>query len=120
MGFIISQHRQSEERIAVLSAPSFDISKFGRLVQPLARLERQFTDRNVIRRDALRTEALAAFRATSSQQGATALGGHARAETVSADSVQITGVESTFHGATRTKLWGKSMDWAIYKGRQGY
>ena len=75
-------------------------------MQSLARLERQFADRNEVRRDALRTETLAALGAATSQHGASALGGHARAETVSADSVQVTGVESTFHGATVSKTMG--------------
>ena len=55
------------------------ITKFGRLVQTLARLERQFTDLDSL--SALGTETLAALGAAPSQQSTAALGGHARTKT---------------------------------------
>ena len=44
MGFVVGNNRQAKERIGEFFAAPFYISKFGRLVQTLARLERQFTD----------------------------------------------------------------------------
>ena len=44
-GFMVGQNRQAKKRIGKFSAASLHIAKFGRLVQALARLERQFTDR---------------------------------------------------------------------------
>ena len=57
------------------------ITKFGRLVQTLARLERQFTDLDSLERK-LGTETLAALGAAPGQQSTAALGGHARTKTV--------------------------------------
>ena len=45
IGFMIGQYRQTEKRIGEFFAAPLHVSKFGRLVQTLARLERQFTDR---------------------------------------------------------------------------
>jgi hypothetical protein len=45
IGFMIAQNRQTKKRIGEFFAAPPDISKFGRLMQTLARLERQFTDR---------------------------------------------------------------------------
>jgi hypothetical protein len=39
MGFMIGQDRKRKERIREFFSAPFDISKFGRLVQTLARLE---------------------------------------------------------------------------------
>ena len=44
-GFMIGQDRQTKKCIGELLAAPLDVAKFGRLVQTLARLERQFTDR---------------------------------------------------------------------------
>jgi hypothetical protein len=43
-GFMIGQDRQAEERIGEFSTAPRNLAKFGRLMQTLARLERQFTD----------------------------------------------------------------------------
>jgi hypothetical protein len=43
--FMIGQHRQAKERIGKFFAALPNYAKFGRLMQTLARLERQFTDR---------------------------------------------------------------------------
>ena len=45
IGFTIGQNRQSKKRIGEFGAAPLQRAKFGRLVQTLARLERQFTDR---------------------------------------------------------------------------
>ena len=42
---MIGQNRESKIRIGESSASPLHIGKFGRLVQSLARLERQFTNR---------------------------------------------------------------------------
>jgi len=55
----------------------------------------------------LRAEALAALRAAAGQQISAALGRHSRTETVGAGTMQITGVKSTFHGATSGKMMGQ-------------
>ena len=44
MGFMVGQDRQAKKRIGEFFAAPFYVSKFCRLVQTLARLERQFTD----------------------------------------------------------------------------
>src|SRR5882757_4399657 len=69
----------------------------------------------------LGTEAFAALRPAAGQQSATTLRGHARAKTVGTGSMQITGIESTFHSAPlKQKPLAKSMNWEIYERRQGY
>ena len=45
MGFMIGKNSKREKRIGELFSAPFHISNFGRLMQTLARLERQFTDR---------------------------------------------------------------------------
>jgi hypothetical protein len=82
IGFMIGQDRQAKERIGEFSTAARNLAKFGRLVQTLARLERQFTDRWTALLSALGTEALAAFGAAPGQQSTATLGSHARAETV--------------------------------------
>jgi len=42
---MIGQDRQTKKCIGEFLAAPLDVAKFGRLVQTLARLERQFTDR---------------------------------------------------------------------------
>jgi hypothetical protein len=44
MGFMVGYDRQAKKRIGEFLTAPFYVSKFGRLVQTLARLERQFTD----------------------------------------------------------------------------
>jgi hypothetical protein len=56
----------------------------------------------------LRAEALAALGAAAGQQISAALGGHSRTETVGAGTMQITGIKSTFHGATSGKMMGQT------------
>ena len=51
VSFMIGQNRQRKKRIGELFSAPFHISKFGRLMQTLARLERQFTDRKAPLRD---------------------------------------------------------------------
>ena len=45
MGFMIGQDRQTKKCIGKFFAAPLHVAKFGRLVQTLPRLERQFTDR---------------------------------------------------------------------------
>ena len=45
MSFMIGEDRQTKKCIGKFLAAPFHITKFGRLVQTLARLEFQFTDR---------------------------------------------------------------------------
>ena len=45
IGFTIGQNRQSKKSVGEFGAAPLQRAKFGRLVQTLARLERQFTDR---------------------------------------------------------------------------
>ena len=45
IGFMIGKDQQTEKCIGKLSAAPLHFAKFGRLMQTLARLERQFTDR---------------------------------------------------------------------------
>jgi hypothetical protein len=52
-------------------------------------------------------EELASLGAAAGEQSATALRGHARAKTVGTGSMQITGIESTFHSATQAKTTGQ-------------
>jgi hypothetical protein len=108
LGFMVGKHRQAKKRIGKFFAAPFHVTKFGRLVQTLARLKRQFTDRKApFSRIALRAELLAALGTAASQQSTAALGGHARAEAVGTGTMQITGVEGTFHSsATRAKTTG--------------
>jgi hypothetical protein len=51
MGFVVGNNRQAKKRIGEFFAAPFYVSKFGRLVQTLARLERQFTDLKASLRD---------------------------------------------------------------------
>jgi hypothetical protein len=44
VGFMIGQNRQTEKRVREFFAAPFHVSKFGRLVQTLARLKPLFTD----------------------------------------------------------------------------
>jgi hypothetical protein len=44
-GFMVCQDGETKKRVGKFPATSLYIAKFGRLVQTLARLERQFTDR---------------------------------------------------------------------------
>ena len=45
VSFMIGQNRQTKKCIGEFPAAPLHFAKFGRLVQSLARLERQFTDR---------------------------------------------------------------------------
>jgi hypothetical protein len=45
MAFMVGKDGQAKKRIGKFFAAPFYVSKFGRLVQTLARLERQCTDR---------------------------------------------------------------------------
>ena len=49
IGFMIGQNGQAKKCIGEFSSAPFHFSKFGRLVQTLARLERQFTDRQPLK-----------------------------------------------------------------------
>ena len=102
MRFLIHENRQTEECIRKTTALFLHVAKFGRLMQSLARLERQFTDRSSSKRE-LRAEFLAALRTTTCQQCAAALRCHAGTKSVGTGTMQIAGVESTFHSATRAK-----------------
>jgi hypothetical protein len=103
-GFMIGQNRKRKKRIGEFFSAPFHIAKFGRLVQTLARLE-EFTQCDPCR-IALRAELLAALGTAARQQSTAALGGHARTKAVGPGTMQITGIKSTFHSATRTKTTG--------------
>jgi len=87
MGCTVGQNRQTEIDIGEFPAATLQVSKFGRRMQSLARLEREFTDRDSPEDLGLRTEALAALGAAAGEQAAAALRGHARAKTVGAGSM---------------------------------
>jgi hypothetical protein len=86
VGFMIGQNRQTKKCIGKFFAALLDFAKFGRLMQALARLERQPLDgngdRSSVQKCVSGTEALAPFGATAGEQGAAALGGHAGAKAV--------------------------------------
>ena len=84
---MIGQHGQTEEGIGKFFAALSDFAKFGRLVQTLARLEGQLTNRWTACRAVLGTEALTPLRATSCQQTTTTLGGHPGSEAVGSGTV---------------------------------
>jgi len=123
MTSMIREHRHTEVRVGQPAAAHTDRAKFGRLMQTLARLERQplvqMGSLEALTRP-LGAEALAALRAAASQQSAAAFGGHARSETMGSGTVQIAGVKSTFHSATSGNLRGKSSNRKICERRQGY
>jgi hypothetical protein len=104
MILLICEHGQNEVRIGEPPATLPHHAKFGRLVQSLARLERQFgrTDRNL----ALRAEALAALRTAPSKHLPTAFGRHPRAKSVRTGTMQITRIEGTFHRTNLRKNYG--------------
>jgi len=77
---MIGQHGHAKKCIGEFFSAPLHIAKFGRLMQTLARLERQFTDLDCL--SALGTEALAPLGAAPSQQSTATLGGHARTKTV--------------------------------------
>ena len=79
---MIGHDRQTKKGIDKFFAAPLDIAKFGRLVQTLARLERQFTDRWSVLNAESGTEALAPLGAAAGKQAATAFRGHARAKAV--------------------------------------
>ena len=106
MSFLIDEYGETEECIRKATALLSHVAKFGRLMQTLARLERQFTDRSSSKRN-LRAEFLAALGATTCQQCAAAFRCHAGTKSVGTGTMQIAGVESTFHSATRAKTAGQ-------------
>jgi hypothetical protein len=79
---MIDQDRQTKIGIGKFFAAPLHISKFGRLMQTLARLERQFTDRWRVLNAKSGAEALAPLGAAAGEQPATAFRRHARAKAV--------------------------------------
>jgi hypothetical protein len=79
---MIGQDRQTKIGIGKSFAAPLHFAKFGRLVQTLARLERQFTDRWSVLNAESGTEALAPLGAAAGEQPATALRRHASAKAV--------------------------------------
>jgi len=70
---------------------------------------------------ALRAEALAAFRTATGQQTTTGFRGHARPEPVGARSVQVTGIECTFHSGSRCVYEEATQPRATFaERREGY
>ncbi len=125
MAHAVGEYRQTEVCVAQPAAALPNRAKFGRLMQSLARLERQpwVVQLGVAGSPYARplgAEALAALRAAASQQSAAAFGGHTRSETMGSGSVQITWVKSTFHSATSGNLRCKSSNRKICERRQGY
>jgi hypothetical protein len=120
MSFIIGEDRQGEKCIAEFSAPPLHIAKFGRLVQSLARLERKFTDRKepvATRYGQSSLRPFARRRASNARPLFVAM--RARKPWVRAR-CKLLGLKVRFIARLEQKLWGKSMGWVIYKGRQGY
>ena len=118
MMVMICEYGQNEVRIGEPSAPLPHHTKLCRLVQSLARLERQFgpTRRN----SRLWTEALAALRAAPSKHLPAALGRHPRAKTVSTGAMQITRIEGTFHKTNlRKKYRANQRSGGFAKGGKG-
>jgi len=79
---MIGQDRQTKIGIGKFFAAPLHFAKFGRLMQTLARLERQFTDRWAVLNAKSGTEALAPLGAAAGKQPAAALRRHARAKAV--------------------------------------
>jgi hypothetical protein len=91
-------------------------------MQTLARLELKFTNRYRVLREASGAEALATLRTAARKQPSPALGGHARPKTMGSGTVQIAGIERTFHSASSaektTAQIGQRLD--ICGRAQGY
>ena len=120
MIFVIGQHGQTEESIGKFLTALSDLAKFGRLVQTLARLEGQLTNRWTACRAVLGTEALTPLRATPCQQTTATLGGHPGPKAMGSGTVQITGIERTFHSATSRHLSSNASQCAGFaKGGKG-
>jgi hypothetical protein len=118
MMVMICEHGQNEVRIGEPPASLPHHAKLGRLVQSLARLERQLgrTRRN----SRLWAEALAALRAAPSKHLPTALGRHPRAKSVRTGAMQITRIEGTFHKTNlRTKYRANQGSGGLAKGGKG-
>jgi hypothetical protein len=107
VSFMVCEYGQNKIRVGKAPAALPYYTKFGRLMQTLARLERQFTDRWPPRNRASRAEALAALCTPPSKHLPTALGRHSRAKTVGTGTMQVTWIEGTFHKATWAKSTGQ-------------
>jgi hypothetical protein len=119
--FMVCQNRQAKIGVGKSSAALPCSAKFGRLVQTLARLERQFTDWDSLTGLTSGAEALAALRTAPRKQPPAAFGGHTCAKPVGTGTMQITRVEGTFHSANLEKNRGaKQRSRDICERRQGY
>jgi hypothetical protein len=121
MGFTVGNDRQAKKRIGEFFAAPFYVSKFGRLVQTLARLERQFTDLKASLRDRGYGQSfLRPFaRRRASNRRPLLVAMRARKPWVRAR-CKLLGLKVRFIARLEQKPRGKSMSWAIYEGRQGY
>jgi len=117
---MIGQDQQTEKCIGKLSAAPLHFAKFGRLMQTLARLERQFTDRRQSRMLGSRTEALAALRTARAAIGVRSWWPCARENRGYGLDCKLLGLKVRFIAQLEQKPRAKSMDWEIYERRQGY
>jgi hypothetical protein len=120
IGFMIGQDGKRKKSIDEFSAAPLHITKFGRLVQTLARLERKGTDRkesDAMRYGQRRLRPFARRRASNRRPLLVAM--RARKPWVRAR-CRLLGLKVRFIARLEQKPRGKSTGWAIYKGRQGY
>ena len=118
--FIVGQNGKAEKCIGELSAAPLHITKFGRLVQTLARLERKGTDRkesDAMRYGQRRLRPFARRRASNRRPLLVAM--RARKPWVRAR-CKLLGLKVRFIAQLEQKPRGKSMNWEICERRQGY
>ena len=121
---MIGQDRQTKKSIGKFFAAQLDFAKFGRLVQTLARLERQplglLRCRYAVlsrRQGQSRLRPLARRRASKRRPLFVAM--RARKPWVRAR-CKLLGLKVRFIAQLEQKPRGKSMNWEIYERRQGY
>src|SRR6202050_2889849 len=93
--FMVCQNRQAKIGVGKSSAALPCSAKFGRLVQTLARLERQLTDWDSLTGLTSGAEALAALCTAPRKKPPAAFGGHTCAKPVGTGTMQITRIEGT-------------------------
>ena len=117
IGFMIGQNGKRKKSIGEFSAAPLHITKFGRLVQTLARLEFTGSALGRSRYGQSFLRPLARRRASNRRPLLVAM--RARKPWVRAR-CKLLGLKVRFIARLEQKPRGKSMGWAIYKGRQGY
>ena len=117
---LIGEDGERKKRIVEFSAAPFHVTKFGRLVQPLARLERQFTDRKESVATRYGQSSLRPFaRRRASNRRPLLVAMRARNPWVRAR-CKLLGLKVRFIARLGQKPQAKSTVWAIYERRQGY